>query len=142
MASSRKKNPGARGDWKPWRDGILQADFGASGLKGAAFRQLLFAGQRQMLVRYPNFDSQNPSGGGWAYAEGEMWPMDVDQPDEKKPTLKVRNFDLRRWARPQDVEVFVFPRGRVTRRGRSTQPPSAPSETRLSAIFTGTTASR
>jgi hypothetical protein len=43
---------GGRGitGWKPWKDGILQADLGAQGFKGAAFKQLLFAGQRQILV--------------------------------------------------------------------------------------------
>ncbi|MEO6738984.1 MAG: right-handed parallel beta-helix repeat-containing protein, partial [Chthoniobacteraceae bacterium] len=96
--------------WKPWKSGILQADLGAQGFKGAAFKQLLFAGQRQILARYPNFDSKNPYGGGWAYADGEMWPMYVDNPDENKHTLKVKNSDWRKWARPDEVEVFVFPR--------------------------------
>ncbi len=96
--------------WKPWQDGILQADLGAQGFKGAAFKQLLFAGQRQILARYPNFDPKNPHGGGWAYADGEMWPMYVDNPDENKHTLKVKNSDWRKWSRPQDVEVFIFPR--------------------------------
>ncbi|MEQ1851015.1 MAG: right-handed parallel beta-helix repeat-containing protein [Chthoniobacteraceae bacterium] len=97
-------------EWKPWKNGILQADLGAQGFKGAAFKQLLFAGQRQILARYPNFDPKNPYGGGWAYADGEYWPMYVDNPDENKHTLKVKNSDWRKWSRPQDVEVFVFPR--------------------------------
>ena len=96
--------------WKPWKDGILQADVGAQGFKGVAFKQLLFAGQRQILARYPNFDPQNPYGGGWAYAGGEMWPMYVDKEGENKHTLKVKNDDWRKWARPDEVEVFVFPR--------------------------------
>lgn len=97
-------------DWKPWRDGILQADLAAQGLKGAAFRQLFFAGQRQILARYPNYDPKNPYGGGWAFADGEMWPMYADKDGEDKRTLKVKNFDWRKWARPEEVEVFVFPR--------------------------------
>ena len=96
--------------WKPWKHGIMQADLGAQGFKGAAFKQLLFAGQRQHLARYPNFDPQNPYGGGWAYADGEMWPMYVDKEGEDKHTLKVKNSDWRQWARPEEVEVFVFPR--------------------------------
>jgi hypothetical protein len=97
-------------DWKPWRDGILQTDLGAQGFKGAAFRQLLFAGQRQIFARYPNFDPQNPYGGGWAYADGEMWPMYADKDGEDRHTLLVKPQDWRNWARPEDVEVFVFPR--------------------------------
>jgi hypothetical protein len=97
-------------DWKPWKNGILQADLGAQGFKGAAFKQLLFAGKRQILARYPNFDPKNPYGGGWAYADGEMWPMYSDKEGEDRHTLKVKNSDLRKWSRPQDVEVFVFPR--------------------------------
>ena len=93
-------------DWKPWRDGIFQADVG----KGAAFKQLLFNGQRQVLARYPNFDAKDPIGGGWAYADGEMWPMYADKDGEDRHTLKVKNFDWRKWSRPEDVEVFVFAR--------------------------------
>jgi hypothetical protein len=96
--------------WKPWKDGIYQADVGAQGFKGIAFKQLLFNGQRQILARYPNFDPQNPYGGGWAYADGEMWPMYADKDGEKKNTLKVKSTDWRKWVRPEDVEVFVFPR--------------------------------
>lgn len=97
-------------EWKPWRDGILQADLSAQGLKGAKFKQLLFAGQRQQLARYPNFDPQKPYGGGWAYADGEMWPMYADKEGEDRRTLKVKNSDWRKWARPEEIEIFIFPR--------------------------------
>jgi hypothetical protein len=36
--------------------------------------------------------------------------MYVDNPDENKHTLKVKNFDQRTWSRPQDFAVFAFPR--------------------------------
>jgi hypothetical protein len=97
-------------DWKPWKDGILQADVGAQGFKGIAFKQLLFSGQRQILARYPNFDPQNPYGGGWAYADGEMWPMYAEKDGEDKHTLLVKEQDWRNWAHPGNVEVFIFPR--------------------------------
>jgi len=97
-------------DWKPWKDGILQADAAAQGFKGVAFKQLLFAGRRQHRARYPNFDPQNPYGGGWAYVDGEMWPMYADRDGEDKHTLLVKKEDWRTWARPGDVEVFIFPR--------------------------------
>ncbi|MEP6671032.1 MAG: right-handed parallel beta-helix repeat-containing protein [Chthoniobacter sp.] len=96
--------------WDPWKDGILQTDVRMQGFKGAAFKQLFFGGQRQILARYPNYDPQNPYGGGWAYADGEMWPMYADKEGEDKHTLLVKPQDWRTWARPEDVEVFVFPR--------------------------------
>ncbi len=97
-------------DWKPWKDGILQADVSVQGFKGIVFKQLLFNGNRQPLARYPNFDPQNPYGGGWAYAGGEMWPPYTDKEGEDKHTLKVKTSDLRKWARPEEVEVFILPR--------------------------------
>ncbi len=97
-------------DWKPWKDGILQADVNAQGFNGIAFHQLLFDGQRQILARYPNFDPKNPYGGSWAYADGEMWPMYAEKEGEDRHTLQVKAQDWRQWARPDEVEVFVFPR--------------------------------
>lgn len=94
--------------WKPWRDGIVQAELASRGVKDV--RQLFFAGKRQPLARYPNFDSQNPYGGGWAYADGEMWPMYADKEGEDKHTLLVKQQDWRTWEHPEDVEVFSFPR--------------------------------
>lgn len=96
--------------WKLWRDGIYQADLGAQGFKGAPPRQLFFAGKRQILARYPNFDPKNPYGGGWAYADGEMWPMYADKEGETKNTVQVKPADWRTWEHPDDVEVFSFPR--------------------------------
>ena len=96
--------------WKPWRDGILQTDVKAQGFGGIAFKQLFFGGKRQILARYPNYDPQNPYGGGWAYADGEYWPMYQEKEGEDRHTLKVKASDWRTWARPEEVEVFVFPR--------------------------------
>ena len=96
--------------WKPWKNGILQADLKAHGIEKPVFKQLLFAGKRQNLARYPNFDPRNPIAGGWAYADGEMWPMYAEKEGEDKHTLLVKPADWRTWARPEDVEVFVFPR--------------------------------
>jgi hypothetical protein len=96
--------------WKPWKNGIMQAEVDAQGFKGIHFKQLFFAGKRQHLARYPNFDPQNPYGGGWAYADGEMWPMYAEMEGEDRHTLKVKAADWRQWVRPEEVEVFVFPR--------------------------------
>jgi hypothetical protein len=96
--------------WKSWKSGILQADVGAQGFRDVPFKQLLFDGHRQILARYPNYDPANPYGGGWAYADGEMWPMYADKEGEDKHTLLVKPRDWRQWAHPEEVEVFVFPR--------------------------------
>ena len=96
--------------WKPWKDGILQTDVRMQGFRGIAFKQLFFGGKRQILARYPNYDPQNPYGGGWAYADGEMWPMYADKEGEDRHTLLVKPQDWRHWARPEEAEIFVFPR--------------------------------
>ena len=94
----------------PHQGRILKADVAAHGLKGVSFRQLFCNGRRMHLARYPNFDPENPYGGGWAYADGEPVPMYASVPGEDKHTLHYKAADAREWARPQDGEVFVFPR--------------------------------
>jgi hypothetical protein len=61
--------------WKPWRNGIYQADLKAQGLKGVSFHQLFYRAAtssdsfstREVLARYPNFDPQHPRTGGNLY---------------------------------------------------------------------------
>lgn len=89
---------------------ILKTDLTAQGLKGADFRQLFCNGERRPLARYPNFDPENPYGGGWAYADGKPVPMYAEIPGEDKRSLHYTAEDARSWARPQEGEVFVFPR--------------------------------
>ena len=59
------------GGFEPYQGKILKADVAAQGLEGVEFRQLFCNGRRMHLARYPNFDPQNPYGGGWAYADGK-----------------------------------------------------------------------
>ena len=98
------------GNFVPHEKGILKAEVAAQGFKGVNFRQLFFDGKRQHLARYPNFDPQNPYGGGWAYADGKPWPMYAERAGEDKHTLQFKPADARTWAHPQDGEVMVFPR--------------------------------
>ncbi len=95
--------------WKPWQGSIQQCDIASLPGKPQV-RQLMFAGQRQHLARYPNFDAGNPYGGGWAYADGKPIPMYQEVPGESKRSLHYKTTDARNWAHPEDVEVFVFPR--------------------------------
>ncbi len=74
------------------------------------FRQLFFGGKRQPLARYPNFDASNPYGGGWAYADGKAIPMYQNVDGEDKHSMSFKSQDLRKWAHPEQGEVFIFPR--------------------------------
>ena len=94
----------------PWKGQILKADVNGQGFKGVYFRQLIFEGRRQHLARYPNFDPQNPYGGGWAYTDGKLISMYQDVPGEDKVSLNYKEQDARTWARPTEVEVFIFAR--------------------------------
>ncbi len=89
---------------------VLKADVGAQGLKGKYFRQLFFDGKRMHLARYPNYDPKNPYGGGWAFADGTPSSMYQDIPEEDKRTLHYKKEDARQWSKPEEGEVFVFPR--------------------------------
>jgi len=97
-------------DWKPYKDRILQADLAGQGLKGVNFKQLIFNGRRQVLARYPNFDPANPYGGGWAYVDGKLLPMYQEDKSDSKRAVHYKASDARTWARPDEVEVFIFPR--------------------------------
>ena len=92
------------------RGSIVKADLTALGLKEKYFRQLIFDGRRQHLARWPNYDPQNPYGGGWAYVDGKLVSMYQDIPGENRHTLIFKAADAREWSRPTDGEVFVFTR--------------------------------
>jgi len=94
----------------PHRGSIVKADLAALGLQGKYFRQLIFDGRRQHLARRPNYDPENPYGGGWAYVDGKPVNMYQDIPGENHHTLIYKSADARQWSRPTEGEVFVFPR--------------------------------
>ena len=94
----------------PDRGKILKADLSAQGFKGVGFRQLFFAGRRQQLARYPNYDPQNPYAGGWAYVEGKPVELWDTIPGEDQRTLRLKPQDLHNWSNVEEAEVFIFPR--------------------------------
>lgn len=107
---------------------VLKADMDQQGLKGIGFTQLLFDGQRQPMARYPNVDPNDPHAGKWAYVDGERFSMYKDVVDQATRTdrkwnesvfvqrpeaMRTLNFkvaDQRNWQRPEEAEVFIFPR--------------------------------
>ncbi len=99
------------GGWAADQGGVLRADLAAQGLQGTYFRQLICDGHRQHLARYPNFDPQNPYGGGWAYVDGKLVPMYQDIPGEDKRTLVYKAQDARTWSKPAEKARCSFSRG-------------------------------
>ncbi|MBI2842836.1 MAG: right-handed parallel beta-helix repeat-containing protein [Armatimonadetes bacterium] len=53
--------------WKHYKGSILQTDTPAIDGKKWQFRQLFFNSERQIRARTPNFDTENPLYGGWAF---------------------------------------------------------------------------
>lgn len=97
-------------DFTPYNGNILQADVSAQGFKDIYFRQLFCDGKRMHLARYPDFDTENPYGGGWAYVDGEEVAMHANIPGETKHTLQYKTQDTRDWSRSEEGEIFIFPR--------------------------------
>lgn len=96
--------------WVPWKGSILKTDVASQGYAGIQFRELLLNGRRQICARYPNFDPEHPTTGGWAFVDGKIIPMNPDLPGDDKRTLKARSQDIHAWAHPEEMEVFIFPR--------------------------------
>lgn len=68
------------------------------------FWQLYYRGERQILARTPNVDTQHPHSGGFFYAEGEV--------ANGTPTLVPYNparLDPAKWSRPTEGHVHVWP---------------------------------
>jgi hypothetical protein len=97
----------AIGGFVPFEGRILKANAAAQGFRGSRLRELFFDGKRQPLARYPNFDEKDPYGGGWAYADGRPG-QDIDT--IAKHSVHYAERDTSKWAKPEEGEVFVFPR--------------------------------
>ena len=95
------------------RGGIYEADLSAQGMVGTEFWQLFYKGKRQILARYPNYDPQNPVGGGWAYVAGKWCSMYASisaENSQSKRQLPVKSGDFHVWKHPQDGQVVIFAR--------------------------------
>jgi len=102
VAGWKKSTFGGRSD-------VFEADLKPLALK-VPFRQVYLNGARLTWARYPNEDKTHPYSGGWAYVDGVRPPMYKDIEDERTDTLVLRAKDARRWLRPQNGEVCIFPR--------------------------------
>lgn len=95
--------------WQAYRDGIYRADLAAQGLAGFRFQNLFFQGQRQIPARYPNLDPAEPFTSGWAYVDSVKPPAGTVEEFGAKRVLQVREEDVRRWANPEQGQVFIYP---------------------------------
>lgn len=95
--------------FEPWQGKTLRLDLRKSGHSGHAFRQLFYNGVRQAVARYPNFDHENPYGGGWLYVDGDPVPM-YENGHGTKDTLVCSGLKGKKWTGLDKAEVFIYPR--------------------------------
>ncbi len=93
--------------WEKHKGSVLKSNISKLLPKGFKPKQLFFAGERQILARYPNLDAADPLYGGWALV-AEFPPEGAPEGHEWKKMLYVKPQDIRQWAHPEDVEIDIF----------------------------------
>ncbi len=90
--------------FRPYRGPVRQLDLKAAGWSGPRFEQLFCGGQRMVLARVPNLDPADIHGGQWAHVAETV-------PDDLRASFRCapKEVDPRRWARPGDGRVNIFP---------------------------------
>jgi len=84
--------------WETYLNGIMKCSVPA----GIDFNQLFINGKRQMRARYPNFDPENPLVGEGGY-------LNTIGAGEREFTYDPETFTTKKWARPGDAIVHIFP---------------------------------
>ena len=87
-------------NWEPYRDGIMKCSVPA----GMSFTQLFVNDERRMRARYPDFDPERPLMGDGGY-------LNATGGDKKEFTFDPEMFTKKRWARPTEAIVHIFPSG-------------------------------
>jgi len=99
--------------FEPIGNGVYKLNLVGQGMRGLDFSQLFCNGVRQIMSRYPNYDPENPYGGGWLYVEGEI-PSDVmgiyGEPKGVHDRFICKDSRLKNWKDISSVEIFIFPR--------------------------------
>jgi len=90
------------GVWQPHRDGIMKLDLRRNPQNPLDFTQLFVNGKRQIRARFPNYDAGNPLVKGNGYINAVRSGRDDFHYDPA-------TFSTKRWARPQEAVVHVFP---------------------------------
>ena len=89
--------------WKPYKGQILQAALPQSNDRIWKFRQLFLNGIPQVRARWPKFEWGKPETGSRAFMEGPAEEGSHIAFKYKPGTFR------HRWAKPQDVEVNLYP---------------------------------
>ncbi len=91
-------------------DKVVKLDLKAAGHSGLRFKELFYKGRRQQKARYPSYDENNPYGGGWLYAEGNIPDNQYNSGHVTKDSFICKDPNIKKWTEIQKVEVFIFPR--------------------------------
>ena len=98
--------------WKPYKGQILQAALPQSNDRKWKFRQLFLNGIPQVRARWPKFEWGKPETGSRAHMEGPAEEGSHIAFKYKPGTFR------HRWAKPQEVEVNLYPLFRAVRPGQ------------------------
>lgn len=96
--------------WKPWRDGIMQAKVPSAG----PIDQLFINGERQRLARWPNTEPRHEAySGGLEPVKGEAFSK-VSPPLSGYPAFVFdpARFSQKKWAHPELAVIHVMQRER------------------------------
>lgn len=96
--------------WKRYRGDVWTCAIGDLGPEGLRFRQLFCRGERQVPARWPNRDPKRPRTGGFLTCESS--PQMATGKEIRYPAGAFP----RRWARPSEVEVLIYPSPNWTNR--------------------------
>lgn len=101
------ENPILRGtiavkNLKPHKGQIYRVGLRETIPRSKSFRQLFADGRRQILARFPNYDSSHPISGGYQYVENAA----VNQ---NRRSFVFKPGTIKNWNTLQDAEVFIFP---------------------------------
>ena len=91
--------------WKVHQNQIMAAVLPTEENQYYRFRAVFLNGRRQTRARHPNYDSQHPWTGGWAFIESTV-PAEAKAPVTFKWEPEVFS---RTWSKPELGEIFVIP---------------------------------
>ncbi|MFC1739511.1 hypothetical protein ACFL1G_10770, partial [Planctomycetota bacterium] len=90
-------------EWKTYRDGIMKCSLPEVKEGKLNFTQLFINNKRQILARYPNYDSKNPLVTGDGY---------INAADDNKEDIEFHynpeTFTKKKWSKPAEAIVHIF----------------------------------
>lgn len=89
--------------WEPYRDGIMKCSLPEVKEGKLNFTQLFINGKRQILARYPNYDSNNPLVTGDGYINAES-----GNKEDIEFHYNPETFTKKKWSKPAEAIVHIF----------------------------------